>query len=94
MQDILKNRHLYLVGAIVILLLFVMIFKFPYKIKAPCHIVGEKEWALIQVEPDKLLSKIYDNLEDKTQYFTLLQFAREDFVQFRQKSSLGSSDIY
>jgi len=60
--------------------------KFTYTIKVPCQIVGQKEWTLIQVEPDKIISKIYDNRKDVTLNFTLLQFAREDFVQFRQIS--------
>ena len=60
-----------------------MVVRFPYDIEVPCQIVGQKSWALIQVEPDKLLSKTYDNTQDKTLNFTLLQFDREDFVKFQ-----------
>jgi len=63
------------------------IFKFPYTVQAPCQIVGQKEWALIQLEPDKVISKTFDNKEDRTLNFTLLQFARDDFVQFKQFST-------
>ena len=80
-----NNKVIYPLIAILLLILMITI-KFPYNINAPCQIVGQKEWALIQVEPDKIVSKIYDNREDRTHNFTLLQFAREDFVQFRQFS--------
>jgi hypothetical protein len=84
MRDSLKNRNIYLVGIVFILIILMLIIKFPYNIKVPCQIVGQKEWALIQVEPDKILNKTFDNKEDKTVSFTLLQFAREDFVKFKQ----------
>lgn len=73
-----------MVGVILLLIIVMLTLKLPYNIKVPCQIVGQKEWALIQVEPDKILSKTFNNAEDKTVHFTLLQFAREDFVKFKQ----------
>jgi hypothetical protein len=87
MRKILKNKLIYIIGSIVILLILLITIKFPYDIKVPCQIMAQKEWALIQIETDKLLSKIYDNTEDRILNFTLLQFAREDFVQFKQYSA-------
>ena len=88
MLDIFKNRSVfYMAGIIVLLLIVILIIRIPYTIKVPCHIVGQKEWALIQVEPDKMISKTFDNKEDKTLGFTLLQFAREDFVNYKQYST-------
>jgi len=84
MMEYLKNKKIIYPTIIIILIVLAMIIKFPYTIQAPCQIVGQMEWALIQVEPDKVLSKMYDNKEDRTLNFTLLQFAREDFVQFKQ----------
>ncbi len=86
MSEKIKNKIFYIIGSIVILIILIITIKFPYSIKVPCQIVGQMEWALIQIEPDKLLSKIYDNREDRILNFTLLQFAREDFVQFQQFS--------
>jgi hypothetical protein len=83
MSDLLKNRYFYLLGSLIIAVIILLIVRFPYDIKVPCQIVGQKSWALIQVEPDKLISKTYDNNYDKTLNFTLLQFDREDFVQFQ-----------
>ena len=64
MKNYLNNRFIYILGTIVILIILMITMKFSYTIKMPCQIVGQKEWALIQVEPDKIISKIYDNGED------------------------------
>jgi hypothetical protein len=79
-----KNIFVYVAVAVIIVIIIFLMVNFPYNIKAPCQIVGQKEWALIQVDPDKIISKIYDNKTEKTLNFTLLQFNREDFVQFEQ----------
>jgi hypothetical protein len=87
MTKYLKNKVVYIIATIGIIFILMIIIKFTYTLKLPCQIVGQKEWVLIQVEPDKIISKIYDNRKDQTLNFTLLQFAREDFVQFRQFST-------
>jgi len=87
MIEKIKNKKIFFPLIIITLLFLMVIIKFPYTIEAPCQIVGQREWALIQVEPDKVLSKTFDNKEDRTLNFTLLQFAREDFVQFKQFST-------
>jgi hypothetical protein len=87
MIERIKDKKIYYPIFIIIMLLLMLIIKFPYTVDAPCQVVGQREWALIQVEPDKMLSKTFDNKEDRTLNYTLLQFAREDFVQFKQFST-------
>jgi len=84
MFEKIKNKRIFFPLIIIIMLAIVFMIKFPYTVDAPCQVFGQREWALIQTEPDKVLSKTYDNIKNRTLGFTLLQFAREDFVQFKQ----------
>jgi len=69
-------------------ILLIGFFPWPYWIKVPCYIVPMEEWELIQVNPDKLLSRIRQNAHFKTSQYLLLQFDRQDFVQFIPDSTL------
>jgi hypothetical protein len=80
-----KTKYIILAVAVVLLLIFLLV-KFPYNIKAPCFITAQKEWALIQVETDKLLSRVIDHANGSVTNYTLLQFDREDFVQINLQS--------
>jgi PDZ domain-containing secreted protein len=88
MIEIIRNKKIIIPLIVILLLILMVTIKFPYNINVPCQIVGQQEWALIQVEPDKIVSKMFDNREDRTLNFTLLQFAREDFVQLRQFTAI------
>lgn len=74
--------------AIVSVILFIGFLPWPYRISVPCYIVPIEEWELIQVNPDKLLSRVRQNIHFKTSQYTLLQFDRQDFVQFLPDSTL------
>jgi hypothetical protein len=87
-----KIKIILLLTAVIFLLILTTI-KFPYIIKEPCSITAQQEWALIQVEPDKLLSRIFDNETEMIINFTLIQFDREDFVQFSIDSALIDQQI-
>lgn len=60
----------------------------PYWVRTSCYIVPIEEWELIQVNPDKLLSRARQNLYFKTSKYTLLQFDRQDFVHFVPDSTI------
>lgn len=74
--------------AIAFLILVVGFLPWPYWIRVSCYIVPVEEWELIQANPDKLLSRVRQNVHFKTSQYTLLQFDRQDFVQFLPDSSL------
>lgn len=78
----LNKSKIYLLAILAILVIIGVSIRFPYNIKGPCIISAKTEWALIQIEPDKLLYKLLDNTNGKMTHFTILQYDREDFIQF------------
>lgn len=88
-----KVRNKILTGAAILIVLLVILLslKFPYTIKAPCHIVSKEEWSLLKVDPEKLKSRLVDNMDGKISSYSLLQFEREDFVQFKINPSLNDN---
>jgi hypothetical protein len=88
MPQLSKNRILLLAALVLILLLIVTIPEFPYTVKNPCYFAAQVEWSLIQTEPDKFLSTIYRNDLNRMESLLLLQFDRQDFVQFNMKKSI------
>jgi hypothetical protein len=83
----LKNK-IYIFGVVLLLIVLFIFIKLPYSIKGPCYFSAQIEWSLGQTEPDKLLSRIINNDTNQIQGFTLLQFDRQDFVQFSLDASI------
>ncbi|MBD3288493.1 hypothetical protein GF337_06775 [candidate division KSB1 bacterium] len=76
-------KKIVIFGAAIVLIVLVLTFvKTPYTIKAPCRVVAQHEWTLTQIQPDKLTSKLVKNDSNMVQHFSLLQFDRQDFVEF------------
>ena len=76
-------KQLILIGSLLtVLVLFMVLFKLPYTVKSPCRFVAQGEWSLSQLEPDKLSARLVRNDSNKVQSFRLLQFDRQDFIQF------------
>jgi hypothetical protein len=64
------------------LIIFLGFFPFPRNVKGPCRFVAQVEWSLIQIESDKVISRIVRNDSNIVKNYSLLQFNRQDFVQF------------
>ncbi|MBC8185165.1 HlyD family efflux transporter periplasmic adaptor subunit [candidate division KSB1 bacterium] len=77
-----SKKLIFTIGFSIIFLLIIITVKLPHKIKSPCRFVPQTEWLLTQVEPDKFSAKLVLNDSNKVKKFTLLQFNREDFLQF------------
>ena len=60
--------------------------KWPFVVQAQCYFSAVEEWELVQDNPARLISRLKDNARMKIPAYTLLQFARQDFVRF----SIGS----
>jgi len=69
-------------GLVIVLVFLLAVIEYPYAVKSPCRVVAQSEWSLIQLEPDKLSSRLVRNDSNKIQDFTLLQFNRQDFFRF------------
>ncbi|MFH1009288.1 MAG: HlyD family efflux transporter periplasmic adaptor subunit [Candidatus Latescibacterota bacterium] len=69
-------------GALLGLLILARVTRWQYTIRGPCRLVAQKEWSLIQVESDKLLSRLVTNSPYMRTDFYLRQFDRPDFVRF------------
>jgi hypothetical protein len=87
----LKQPKIILIAIFVVILIVLVAVKFPYNIKAPCQIVPKTEWSLIRVNPDKLKSRVLDNGDRKILSYALLQYDREDFVQFEMNPQLQNN---
>jgi multidrug efflux pump subunit AcrA (membrane-fusion protein) len=78
-----SRKRVILTGSVVLLtFILVGIVPFPHTVKGPYRILAHTEWALIQVSPDKLLSKLVRNDINRLEHYTLLQFDRQDFIRF------------
>jgi hypothetical protein len=60
--------------------------KWPFVVQTQCYFSAVEEWELLQDNPARLVSRLKDNARMKIPTYTLLQFARQDFVRF----SIGS----
>ncbi len=76
------KKLLFVIPGFLLIMIFLIIFKIPYNIKAPCRIIAHHEWTLTQIQPDKLSAKLVKNDSNIVKYFSLLQFDRQDFVEF------------
>jgi hypothetical protein len=83
-----KRNSLLLAGSLLVLIVIFTTIKFPHKIKATCLIVPKAEWSLIRVDPEKLKSRLLNYQEGKVISYSLLQYDREDFVQFEMNPLL------
>jgi hypothetical protein len=72
----------------ILFVIFIFIVKFPYYVKGPCIFTAQVEWSLVQTQPDKLVSKLFRNDQNKLYHFILLQFDRQDFVRFNFDQSI------
>mgnify|MGYP006290625391 CR=1 FL=1 len=93
-------KKLIFLSAVFFLVLIVLLtVKTPYTIKAPCRIIAQHEWTLTQIQPDKLSAELVKNDSNIVKYFSLLQFDRQDFVEFYmapnvfQGMSVNSGDV-
>jgi len=82
-----SNRRATIIGAVILLVIILGFIPFPYSVKGPYRILPHTEWALIQVSPERLLSRQIRFDFNRLEHFTLLQFDRQDFVQFTLDSS-------
>lgn len=82
------KKVILIAGLVVLLFLFLAVFKLTYSIKSPCRFVAQSEWSLTQLEPDKLSVRLVRNDSSKVKSFTLLQFDRQDFIQFSLASNI------
>jgi hypothetical protein len=64
--------------------------KWPVLFQSPCYFSAVEEWELVQTNPSRLLSRLKDNARMRIPVFTLLQFARQDFIQFSLDPALVS----
>jgi hypothetical protein len=79
-----------LIGAAAVILVLSVFVKWPLIIQAPCYFSAVEEWELVQSNPSRLLSVLRDNARMKTPLYTLLQYARQDFIQFSMDPDLTS----
>ena len=92
MADKLKYA-LITIGILCILSVLAVTIRRPYTIKAPCRLVAHREWSLVQVEPDKLLSRTTKNSPYTTTDLHLLQFDRTDFVRFALSPQVQEGEV-
>lgn len=64
--------------------------KWPVLFQVPCYFSAVEEWELVQDNPSRLISRLRDNARLKIPAFTVLQFARQDFIRFSLDSGLTS----
>ena len=89
-----KNRSTVLIITAIILVLLMLVvsfFKWQYKILAPCRFVAQQEWSLVEIEPGKVIARLISNNPYQVNDFHLLQFDRNDFVQFVIADSIKSN---
>ena len=81
------------IGIVCILAVLAIMIRRPYTVKAPCRLAAHREWSLVQIEPDKLLSRTTTNSPYTTTDFHLLQFDRPDFVRFSLSSGVQEGKV-
>jgi xanthine/uracil/vitamin C permease (AzgA family) len=93
------KKSIVLSAVFLLVLIALLTVKTPYTIKAPCRIIAQNEWTLTQIQPDKLSAELVKNDSNIVKYFSLLQFDRQDFVEFSmaphvfQGMSVNSGDV-
>ena len=75
---------------IVIALLSVLALKKNYTIKTVGRLIAHREWSLVHLESEKLISKKRGNHPTRLSQFELFQFDRNDFLGFEMNQMLRS----
>jgi hypothetical protein len=77
-----KFRFVFLAVIVLVFIAVLLQVKFPFSTKSPCLFLAQQEWSLIHDVPDKILAQGIRNDSSSAQNFSLLQFSRQDYVDF------------